>query len=63
MFSETQVAGSVYRHIHDRMLVILPRDATKDWLNPKYNALEVLQAAVAEVEFVPVEGVQCGIIL
>lgn len=35
--------------IHDRMPVILPEDAMQDWLNPNYNASEVLQAAVLNV--------------
>ena len=52
----TREPGACIRHIHDRMPVILSKEATKDWLNPKYNALEVLQAAVTEVEFGPVEG-------
>ena len=44
--------------LHDRMPVILPREATQDWLNPKFNALEVLQLAVTEMTFMPVDGVQ-----
>ena len=30
----TREPGQFIRHIHDRMPVILPREATKDWLNP-----------------------------
>ncbi len=54
----TREPGECIRHIHDRMPVILPREATRDWLNPQYNALDVLQAAVTEMTFVPVDGVQ-----
>ena len=50
--------GECIRHIHDRMPVTLPREATQDWLNPKFNALEVLQAAMTEMTFMPVDGVQ-----
>lgn len=41
--------------IHDRMPVILPEDATCDWLNLRYKADEVLKAAVLDVEFAPAE--------
>ena len=44
--------------IHDRMPVLLHKDALKDWLNPCYNAQDVLKAAMTDVSFVPVEGVQ-----
>ena len=40
------------------MPMILPEEATKDWLNPKYNALEVLQTVMTETDFMPVDGVQ-----
>ena len=54
----TREPGACIRHIHDRMPVVLPREATTDWLNPKYDALEVLQAAVTEMTFMPVDGVR-----
>lgn len=54
----TREPGECIRHIHDRMPVILPKDATTDWLNPKFNALEVLQAAMTEMTVMPVDGVQ-----
>lgn len=31
--------------LHDRMPVILPREAMSDWLNPAYKAEEILQSA------------------
>lgn len=43
--------------IHDRMPVLLPREALQDWLNPCYNAMDVLRAAVIDVALHPVEGV------
>lgn len=39
--------------IHDRMPVLLPKDALKDWLNPKFDAMDILKAAVTEVAFAP----------
>ena len=37
--------------IHPRMPVLLPPDATADWLNPGYNAEEVIAAALTEMEY------------
>lgn len=37
--------------IHDRMPVILPRDMMNDWLNPRFNANEVLQSAVLDISY------------
>lgn len=37
--------------IHPRMPVLLPPDATADWLNPGYNAEEVVAAALTEMEY------------
>ena len=37
--------------IHDRMPVILPAAAIGDWLNIKYDANEVIHAAVQDVEY------------
>ena len=43
--------------IHDRMPVILPKAARRDWLNPKYAADDVIRDAVLDVEYdVDVEG-------
>jgi len=36
--------------IHDRMPVILPGDMRNDWLNMKYDPMDVMKAAVTEVE-------------
>lgn len=38
--------------IHDRMPVILPEAAMKDWLNPKYRGEEILHLAIDEVQYV-----------
>ena len=43
--------------IHDRMPVLLPREAAADWLNSRYDAADVLRAALTDVAFRPVEGV------
>lgn len=37
--------------IHDRMPVILAPDIKTDWLNPKYNASEILASAVLDVQY------------
>ena len=37
--------------IHDRMPVILPAEAVADWLNIRYDAQEVLRAAVVDVGY------------
>ena len=37
--------------IHHRMPVILPKEAMSDWLNPRYNGLEILNAAVGDIRF------------
>ena len=39
--------------IHPRMPVLLPPDATADWLNPGYNAEEVIAAALTDMEYQP----------
>lgn len=54
----TREPGECIRHIHDRMPVILPKAAAKDWLNPQYGAADILKAAVINVSFAPVEGIQ-----
>lgn len=45
----TREPASSIAFIHDRMPVILPRDLMNDWLNPRYNANEVLRSAVLDV--------------
>ncbi len=37
--------------IHNRMPVILPAKAKKDWLNIKYDAEEVIKSAMLDMEF------------
>ena len=37
--------------IHHRMPVILPKEAMSDWLNPRYNGVEILNAAVGDIRF------------
>ena len=37
--------------IHHRMPVILPKEAMSDWLNPRYNGIEILNAAVEDIRF------------
>ncbi len=44
--------------IHDRMPVLLHKEAVQDWLNPKYDATDVIKAAITDVSFAPVEGVR-----
>ena len=40
--------------IHNRMPVILPNDAMKDWLNPRFDGLEILKASLGNMQFAPV---------
>ena len=37
--------------IHNRMPVILPRDVMSDWLNPRFNGIEILNAAVGDMKY------------
>ncbi len=37
--------------IHDRMPVILPSKVINDWLNPRYNGAEILQAAATDMVY------------
>jgi len=39
--------------IHNRMPVILPEEAIDDWLNIRYDATDVLSAAVMNVKYKP----------
>lgn len=39
--------------IHDRMPVILPQELVRDWINPKYDAAEILVHAVLDVAHRP----------
>ena len=47
----TREPGESIRHIHDRMPVILPREALKDWMNLNYNAAEVMRSAMLDMAF------------
>lgn len=47
----TRVPSEEIAQIHDRMPVILPKEALSDWLNPRYRAEEILKAAVTDMEF------------
>ena len=47
----TREPGACIRHIHDRMPVILPRDILADWLNMRYNAIDVLKSALTEMHY------------
>ena len=46
----TRDAAPEIKFIHHRMPVILPKGARNDWLNLKYNADEVIQAAMLDME-------------
>ena len=37
--------------IHNRMPVILPTEAMSDWLNPRFNGVEILSAAVGNMAY------------
>ena len=50
----TREAAACVAHIHHRMPVILPAEAIPDWLNPRYDAVEVLRAAQTNMNFIPV---------
>ena len=49
----TRKPADCIAHIHDRMPVILPKDAVRDWLNLRYDPQEVLSAALGEMAFQP----------
>ena len=42
--------------IHDRMPVILPTAAASDWLNPRYNGIEILKFAVLDMSYRPCDS-------
>lgn len=52
----TREPGECIRHIHDRMPVILPREACGDWLNHSYEARDVLRAALTEMDYISETG-------
>ena len=47
----TKEAVESIAFIHHRMPVILPKEAMSDWLNPRYNGVEILNAAVGDIRF------------
>ena len=49
----TRKPADCIAHIHDRMPVILPKDAVRDWLNLRYDQHEVLSAAIDDMTFQP----------
>lgn len=49
----TRTPAACIAHIHDRMPVILPKEAAKDWLNLRYDPQEVLTAALGDMTFQP----------
>ena len=61
-FILTRNPADEIRFIHDRMPVILPREATADWLNPTYAARDVLRSASVNMEYNQTAGqIQMGI--
>ena len=50
----TREAAECVVRIPHRMPVILPAEAIPDWLNPRYDAVEVLRAAQTNMNFTPV---------
>ena len=47
----TKAAVESIDFIHNRMPVILPNDAMKDWINPRYDGLEILQSSIKDMRF------------
>ena len=61
-FILTRNPADEIRFIHDRMPVILPHEATADWLNPTYAARDVLRSASVNMEYNQTAGqIQMGI--
>ena len=49
----TREASPGISFIHDRMPVILPPEITTDWLDSRNDAVEVIQAAMLDMEYHP----------
>lgn len=49
----TRPPADCISHIHNRMPVILPAEATHDWLNLRYDPNEVLAAALTNLTYYP----------
>ena len=47
----TRNASECIAFIHERMPVILPGEATSDWLNPKYHGDDILEAAMTQMKY------------
>lgn len=47
----TRSAAEGIAFIHERMPVILPNEATTDWLNPKYHGDDILKTAMTQMEY------------
>ena len=47
----TRTPADSISFIHDRMPVILPKEAMRDWLNPRYSATEILPTAMITMEY------------
>ena len=47
----TREPASSISFIHDRMPVILPREFTTDWLNPRFKAEDMLRSATLDISF------------
>lgn len=52
----TRQSAEQIAFIHSRMPVILPGELVRDWLNPKYDADELLRHAVLSVAYAPAEN-------
>jgi len=50
----TRTPAPCIEFIHNRMPVILPPDIIFDWLNPEYNANEILESALNEMSYMAV---------
>ena len=57
----TREPASQIAFIHDRIPVIFPAEATRDWLNVKYAAKDVLKAACLDIQFQLVQRQQINI--
>lgn len=47
----TKEPSNCIAFIHPRMPVILPEGATKDWLNPRFNGMEILASAIDDMQY------------
>ena len=47
----TRMPADSISFIHDRMPVILPKEAMREWLNPKYDADDMIKSAVTDIVY------------